>query len=364
MAAANGYMMVVAAGLMWGTIGLFVNPLSALGLGSASISALRMGAGALVMLPVLLALGRKEQGDPLAYLRLNRKQALLCAVMGVFCLSLSNTCYYESMRAVGMSTASVLLYTSPIFGCILGRLFYNEKVSRAKLAALALNVCGCVLAVTNGDFSSMSFSVYGVAIGVFAGFLGALLALCGKAANRACQPLTVTFYEFAFGCVAMTALAFPLADVRAALGPTLAGLALAFGALPTSAAYILYNRGISTGVEASKIPVIASVETAATVVVGIGVYAEPAGVFKLLGIVGVLASIVVMNIDFQRVRQSRTAERLREAAGMDLGAWSAEKHAAYRAFKDGEAPVEPATTVSSRTALLASDDWEAWLAVR
>lgn len=341
----NGYVLVLAAGVLWGTIGLFVNGLAALDVGPASVSALRMGAGAMVMLPVMLVLGVRDHGDPLALLRLNPRQALVCAVMGVFCLSLSNTLYYVAMGAVGMSTASVLLYTSPVFACLLGRLFLGESVTRPKLAALALNVGGCVLAVTNGALDTLGFSVVGVAAGVGAGFLGALLALCGKAANRLCRPLTVTFYEFAFGCLAMVALAFPLADVRAAAGPSLALLALGFGLLPTALAYMLYNRGLAKGLEASKVPVVASVETVVTVVVGIGAYGEVAGAVKLAGIACVLLSIVVMNVDFQRVRRSRTLAYLRENAAFSMSSWSQEKAAAYRD-------------------LLTHDDWEAWIAPR
>ena len=153
----NGYVLVLAAGVLWGTIGLFVNGLAALDVGPAGVSALRMGAGAMVMLPVMLALGVRDHGDPLALLRLNPRQALVCAVMGVFCLSLSNTLYYVAMGAVGMSTASVLLYTSPVFACLLGRLFLGESVTRPKLAALALNVGGCVLAVTNGALDTLAY---------------------------------------------------------------------------------------------------------------------------------------------------------------------------------------------------------------
>ena len=44
-----------------------------------------------------------------------------------------------------MSTASVLLYTSPVFGVMLGRVLYREDVTPNKLVAIVFNIVGCVL---------------------------------------------------------------------------------------------------------------------------------------------------------------------------------------------------------------------------
>ena len=67
------------------------------------------------------------------------------------------------------------------------------------------------------------------------------------------------------------------------------------------------------GLETSKVPVVMSFETVVTVLVGIGVYAEPAGAIKVLGIVLVLASILIMNTDFSKLRNSAIVKRIVES---------------------------------------------------
>ena len=56
MQAKKGYAMVLVAALMWGSIGIFVKSLSALGLTSASIAALRLLMGAALLAPVLVVM--------------------------------------------------------------------------------------------------------------------------------------------------------------------------------------------------------------------------------------------------------------------------------------------------------------------
>ena len=161
--AGMGYAMVFVAALMWGTIGIFVKGISGVGVTSQTMAAFRLLAGAVLLAPVLVFMGCRgadcsgAKPGPLALFRADARSLACCALVGIPGLVISNTCYYESMDAVGMSTASVLLYTSPVFGCILGRLLYREGVTPNKLAAIACNIVGCVLTVTDGDLAGFIF---------------------------------------------------------------------------------------------------------------------------------------------------------------------------------------------------------------
>ena len=170
-----GYALVLIAALMWGTIGIFVNGISALGVSSQSMAAFRLLSGAVLMAPVLAFMGCQggtregKASGPLALFKASPKELVPCALVGIVGLAVANTCYYECMGEVGMSTASVLLYTSPVFGVMLGRVLYREDVTPNKLVAIVFNIVGCVLAVTSGDLSGFHFSAWGVASGVIAG---------------------------------------------------------------------------------------------------------------------------------------------------------------------------------------------------
>ena len=88
------------------------------------------------------------------------------------------------------------------------------------------------------------------------------------------------------------------------------------------------------GLETSKVPVVMSFETVVTVLVGIGVYAEPAGAIKVLGIVLVLASILIMNTDFSRLRNSVIVKRIVESMTFKPNAWWTEKSQDMDLFKE------------------------------
>ena len=352
MKANKGYAMVLIAALMWGSIGVFIKALTALGLSSASIAALRLLVGAAILVPVLMFMGARarhvpdgEPSGPWALFRATPRSLFFCALVGVIGLASANLLYYLSMGEVGMSTASVLLYTMPVFGVVLGRVLYGEPMSANKVLAVALNITGCVLAVTNGSFSDMAFSAFGVGAGVVAGFMGALLAVFSKVATERMHPLAVTFYGFVFGGVFMAAIGFPWSDVAAAMSWELAGLLFAFGLMPTALAYIFYMSGLSMGLEASKVPVVASFETVATVMVGILLYGEASGAIKIVGICLVLLSIFVMNMDFGSVASSSTVRLWRESMAFNGRAWQQEKIAGYNEF-------------------INSGDWQTWIAPR
>lgn len=346
MGASRGYLMVLVAALMWGTIGIFINELSAAGMTSVSIASLRLLSGAVFMVPVLLVRGlRSLARDPFALFRMSARSLGCCALVGVFGLACANCAYYESMRYVGMSTASVLLYTSPVFGCLLGRALYGERLVANKLLAVACNVCGCVLVATGGNLSNLSFNVYGIVLGVMGGLLGALLAVFSKMATERADSLAVTLYGFIFGGVVMGAAAYPWGDVVAAVSPHTLLVLAGFGLIPTALAYILYMGGLSLGIEASKVPVVASFETVVTVLVGVLLYAEPMGPIKAAGICLVLLSIVAMNVDMAALGSSVVVKRLAEGMSFNASAWRAEKAHEYRR-------------------LLVDTDWQTWIAPR
>lgn len=355
MNARAGYAMVLIASLLWGGIGIFVNAISGLGISSGSMAAFRLMSAALLLVPILGFMGSRGIGlsagttaGPSVYFRIAPRQLVICALMGVVAVACSNCCYYESMRTVGMSTASVLLYTQPVFACILGRIFFREGVTLSKVIALGLNIVGCSLAVTNGDLASFGFSLYGVAIGVLSGMFAAFMPVFSTFATRTVHPLTATFYGFVFGGLFMAAMFYPWADIVSACSPQLVLLFLGFGLIPTAIAYIIYMTGLSCGLEASKVPVVASLETVTSVLIGIALYGESSGPIKIAGICLVLASIVFMNFDARglaAMKGSPFYANLSEAFSYSPLTWSEQKTTEYREFLD-------------------SGDWQVWIAPR
>ncbi len=280
------------AGCLWGTLGLFVNLLGDYGISGATVVFLRMATATLWIVPFMLLTGGSK------LFRIDRKGLLLCAILGIICQALFNYAYTEAINSIGVATAAVLLYTSPVFVSVMSRIFFKETIGMRKIAGLLVNVAGCALTVTGGNFAGVTLG-YGVLIGIAAGFLYSLMTIFGTIA-KAYDTTTVTFYSFLFAAIAMGVTANPWAEMGAVLSPSFVAISFAYGLFTAVLAYFIYMKGLSMHLETSKVPVIASVETIVAAVIGFAVFQEACGFAKFAGIVLVLASIAMMNLGGQK----------------------------------------------------------------
>ena len=98
---------VLAAGTLWGSMGIFVRVMNAAGLSSMEVVALRILSGCLLV-GLFLLLGKRE-------LFRVRLRDLWCFVgTGIVSLLLFSYCYFTAMNHTSIAVAGVLLYTAPI----------------------------------------------------------------------------------------------------------------------------------------------------------------------------------------------------------------------------------------------------------
>lgn len=284
----KGYIYVFVAGCLWGTMGLFINLLGNYGVSGGAVVFLRMSTAALWIVPFMLLTGGTK------LFRIDGKGLLLCAILGVICQAMFNYAYTEAIGRIGVATAAVLLYTSPVFVSIMSRIFFQEAIGMRKVAGLFVNVIGCALTVTGGNFAGVTVGD-GVLIGIAAGFLYSLMTIFGTIAKDY-DTTTVTFYSFLFAAIAMGITANPWGEIASAVSPAFFVTAFAYGLVTAVLAYFIYMKGLSMNLETSKVPVIASVETIVAAVIGFAVFREDLSLWKLAGIILVLASIGIMNL--------------------------------------------------------------------
>lgn len=311
-----GYYLVLLGALLWGSVGVFSRTLGQMGLTAMEVAALRMFVASIFLVPILLAMAAGKDFEKagrrglLRFFLITPRGLFWSALVGVFGLALSSATYYISIEHIGMSTSSVLMCTSPMFGIVLGRILYGEGITNQKIVSLFFNVAGCTLAVTGGALEIESISPIGVGMGVCSGLMGCLLTMFSKAATRYAQPLAVVFYGFVAGGALLSAFANPFAKIAGGMPSGFYWVAAAFGLFPTVLAYFLYMTGLSKGLEASKVPVIATFETVTAVILGVAIFREPFGMGKLIGVCLVLASIGIMSIDVAAQRR-KLLERVR-----------------------------------------------------
>ena len=276
-------LLIFGAGILWGTIGLFVNELNALGASGSLISFMRMFFALIVM--TAAALAKHGKGIILR----DKKALLFCAFIGIISNGLFNIFYTTSIRLNGMGTASVLLYTAPVFTAIASRLIFHERFSGLKIFALGLNIAGCILTVTGGDFSGSSVNVLGVLAGLGSGFGYGMAAIFAKLAGKRIDELLLSVYGFLFAA----AFLFVFMRPEFSGGAKVAGVGFLYGLIPTAFAYLVYYIGLNKIRDTSKVPVIASIEPVTAIIIGTVIYGERIGAANFVGVAVVLISIII-----------------------------------------------------------------------
>ena len=284
------YTLIMLAGILWGTIGMFVKILEAKGSTSEYTTFLRMFFAFLLLLTITLI--REGAGA----FRIGRRTLISCILLGFVSMSLNNLCYTNALSRLGMSLAAAILYRAPIFTCAQSKLFFHEKIGRQKLLALAVNVLGCVLAATGGRLSLEGVSVIGLLFGIGAAFAYSTQNIFGRLATDEGSPFVVATYNFFFAAVFTLVAARPFSAVSKPLDPQILIWGLLFGLIPTTVAYLLYFNGIQGLEETSKVPVFCSLELVAATVLGRLIFHEDLPPASLAGIVMILISIIMMNM--------------------------------------------------------------------
>ena len=287
----SGTLLILLAGTFWGSMGLFVRRLEAFGFTPVQIAAVRLRLAALIFCLILLL------RDPKGFrMRLRDVPLYLGLGLGsILCLTL---CYFTAISIMPLSTAAILLYTSPIWVMLLSVLLFHEKLTGQKLLALALAFGGCVLVsgLGGGGLTPRAFL-----IGLGAGIAYGLYSILGAVALRRYAPLAVATLTMAVAGLGTCFLASP-AEILGLLNAVTPGafswsaaLFCLLTALVTAVIpFLCYTLGLRT-VEPSRAAIFATVEPLVATLLGALVFHEPLGLLSAFGMALILAAVLILN---------------------------------------------------------------------
>ena len=282
-----GDILIIIAGLFWGSMGLFVRHLNALGFTSIQVACLRLVTAGIIFSLILLI------KDPKGF-KIQVRDIPLFLALGLVSILFFTCCYFTAIRLMTMSTAAILLYTSPIWVMVLSVIFLKEKITSRKVIALILAFAGCILVSGFGG----KVTLPGVLAGLGSGLGYGLYSIFGTFALRKYKPLTVTCYTFliAGACSVLVSDPSDLFSKIAGAGsaPAFAGFVLLTAVVTAVIPFLLYTIGLNK-TTASKAAVLATVEPAAATLFGFFVMKESLGLIAVCGIVLVFAAIFVLS---------------------------------------------------------------------
>lgn len=281
-----GAFSVTAAGILWGSIGLFIRPFSE-NLNSMQIVAARASLTTVIMFLFLLIFKRK-------LLKIRIKDLWCFIGTGICSIVFFNYCYFRCISLTSLSVAAVLLYTAPAIVMILSALIFKEKITVQKISALLLASLGCVL-VSGVLGTKAAVSRDGILIGLGAGLGYALYSIFSRfALNRGYNSLTITFYTFFTATICL----IPIADWSFMTNtvfstPKNSGIYILFALLSTVIPYILYTFGL-TKLTPAKASIIASVEPITATIIGFIFFNERPSLSAFLAVFCILFSITLL----------------------------------------------------------------------
>ena len=283
-----GPLLIILAGIFWGSMGIFVRKLGTYGFTSVQIVAIRITLAALVFSIVLFI--RNRSG-----FRITLRDLPLFLGLGFGSILFFTVCYFTAITIMPLSTAAILLYTSPIWIMLMSMLFFREKLNRIKLIALVLAFAGCVLV---SGISGEGITLIGLLIGLGSGIGYGLYSILGTIALRRYSPYTVTTYTFLFAAAGSWLVCGP-ADMiskftAAADLPFLLFFCCLTALVTAVIPFLSYTLGLRT-VEASRAGILATIEPMVATLIGILVFAEPLTLLSGLGILLILAAVVLLN---------------------------------------------------------------------
>ena len=289
-----GAFLIILAGCFWGSMGIFVRRLGTYGFDSIQIVSIRVTIAALIFAVILLFKDRSG-------FKISLRDIPLYLGLGFGSILFFTVCYFTAITMMSLSTAAILLYTSPIWIMLMSVLFFREKLTKKKLIALLLAFGGCVLV---SGISGDGISPLGLLVGLGSGIGYGLYSILGTVALRKYSPFTVTSYTFMFAAIGSWVICRPVDMLSKFSDASDLGFLIFFcglTALITAVIpFLAYTLGLKY-VEASKAGIIATIEPMVATLVGIIVFSEPLTLLSGLGIILILAAVIILNINWSPV---------------------------------------------------------------
>lgn len=295
---------------MWGTIGIFFTLLHfTFGLSALTIGFLRAGFAALFLV-LGLSIWRRDA------LRLTRELVLLYGLFGLFGIAFFYVLNTQAVILTNVATASVLLYTAPVFVTLFAWRLWKEPLTLRKIAAVIAAFVGCALVARAYDPAALQLNGTGVLVATASGFTYALFTIFSKYLSTRASPWTTVTYSLVFGTLFLfpfqffeipglgaggydTFLSEPLGWV------VLLGLCLG----PTLGSYALFNAGLQT-TPASVASVIATIEPVVAGIAGFVVFGQRLELLQIIGAVIIIGAALSLTLQRRAGAAEQTIVRI------------------------------------------------------
>lgn len=283
------YLFPILAGVLWGSVGIFVRVLTGFGMDNYTVLGSRMAVATVVLFFVIFCYDR-------SLLRIRLRDLGFFLGTGVCGMVGLNYCYNEAINQLTLSLAAVLLSLSPIFVMFLSAFLFHERVTLKKIGCTAMAIAGCIL-VSGVLQSGGVWNLKGMLLGLCAALFYGLYSVISKGAmQRGYHTFTVLFYSLMIAAIIM----LPLTDWEV-FGAYLqaapikdSGFMLLHALCNSIVPYLLYTWSLNH-IEVGKVSIItAGGEPSAAMLFGLIFFGEWPSILSICGLVLTVVALSIL----------------------------------------------------------------------
>lgn len=279
-------LLIVTAGILWGTTGLFTTFFGEAGLDPLQRTSIRAVFAAIAMAIFLFFKDKR-------LFRIKPRELLLCVSAGVV-IYITALTYFLSIDASSVPVAVVLMYTAPVMVMSFSVVFMGERLTPLKGLAVAVMLAGCVL--VSGIIGDSDFSLWGLVFGLISGVMYSTYNVLTKfEMQKGINPLTASTYAFISMAAVSLVFGNPAGTATVLLSRPLTHLPLAvlFGIVTCTLPYLLYTMSLK------KLPVgtasaLSVVEPMAATVFSVLILQTLPSAFAWVGIALILSAVLMI----------------------------------------------------------------------
>jgi drug/metabolite transporter (DMT)-like permease len=283
---AYGYLLIVAASIIWGTMGVLATFAFEYGVNPVTLIALRLLISSATILAPIILFKRK-------LLRIQKRDIPQFLVFGVFATALQRITYFYAVDLTTVTIAAILFYTYPIFVTVYSSLFLKEKGTSLTISAIILTFVGVALVVKAYDVARLNASLAGVIFGIVSSLFFALYFLVTKRLRKEYTNWTLILYGDGIGALMLTPVICYSFSSFVNYPSQLWLIILTIALIPSLLAYLLYSYALKH-VEYSKGSILSVIEPLSAAVFSATILGENFAPLQIIGVALALAGVLLL----------------------------------------------------------------------
>ena len=281
----DGYVKVITASIIWGTIGVFAR------WSGADPLFLSFSRSFIAVLAILLFLYYSRETLPLP----RGGELFLVSLSGIF-RAAGLYFYFVAITMTTLCYTLFIFYLAPVMVVLLGPVFIGEKLEKYSLIALFVAVSGVglvVFSMFDGEINAAQ--LHGIIYALLGALCFALTIIIAKGLSRV-SGLALTFYQMLVATLCLIPFIHaPVFGHNGKITPIVITSIILLGVLHTAYTYVIYHEGIKevklqhAGIFLYLDPVVASIA-------GYMIFQETIGLQGIMGAFLILVAGIVVTL--------------------------------------------------------------------